>query len=234
MSQYRAYFVPGMVDPRGGYVMHPQDKMDFDKYWDWWKKRHPHLNPKDLANREKTLAKGCVGITLINSGYSRISEITKSCYSSKRKAEAAQKTLGCKAGDSARLFSIHFWWKGPRLKPRPTGSIDLDPWYNGGRPKGRPAGDWDNDPNTPDDDAGVNFDFGWQCGGGTIIHADMYHNPDRDGDGKGDFYPGSKIRTATVYGSTLKEWQDSYEDFNKEVWCVVCQKKDAKCKKPKP
>jgi hypothetical protein len=62
------------------------------------------------------------------------------------------------------------------------------------------------------------------------LHADMYHNPDEDGDGKGDRRPDMPIRTATYFISTLAEWQAGaptyyqYSNFNTEAWCVSCKR----------
>ncbi len=230
MSLYRGYMGTERVDPFG-MAMLPHEEMEFDDYWDWWKERHPDLTLDEFGKRRKTLALGCVGITLVNSGYSTIGEVIKNCYPTKAEAETAQSAHACGAKETARLFSVHYWWSGTALPRRSDGTLDLDPWHNGGRPRGRSAGDWDGD--GIDESGGVNFDFGWMCDdGATVLHADMYDNPDNDGDGTGDYFPTKTIRVATVFGSTLDEWTDSYSDFNSEVWCVVCQKEDAKCTDP--
>jgi hypothetical protein len=122
---------------------------------------------------------------------------------------------------NCQMFSVHFWndtgidRKKPDVMCDPvTGKCDLSNWDKGGRPPG---------PWNPGGGGGVNFDYGFVGPDGKITHADQYHNPDRTGYWKGDYYPGLPIRNATIFVSTLKEWQQSYSDFNFEVWCVQCR-----------
>ena len=49
----------------------------------------------------------------------------------------------------------------------------------------------------------------------------MYHNPDEDGDGIGDYYFRRTIRNSTILIGTFGEWDRSYEDFDQKVYGVV-------------
>jgi hypothetical protein len=201
-----------------------QKKIPWNDYFDQFKKDHPDLTPEQLKWVERQLARGCVGVTCANLG--RTNPNNK-CFKTRAQAEEALKKEKCK--DGCGLYSIHLWSdpKDPAVTFDPkTGEADLSKWTREGRPPGDwnrgSWRDWDGD-GKPDPTTGVNFDYGFVGPDGTIWHADMYHNPDRDGDGKGDYYPKNPIRDATIYGSDDKEWAASYPDFNTEVWCVACK-----------
>jgi RHS repeat-associated protein len=203
-----------LTDPLG-----LRTKIPWDDYFRDFLKNHPNLTKAQRDWVEKQLARGCVGVTCVNLGGR---ESHKDCYKTKAQAEAARQQMNAANGKcNCLIFSVHFWNdtgidpKKPDVKCDPvTGKCDLDNWDRGGRPPG---------PWNPGGGGGVNFDYGFPAPDGSIYHADQYHNPDRNGDGKGDYYPDLPIRNATIYVSTLKEWQASYADFNFEVWCIQCQ-----------
>jgi hypothetical protein len=123
------------------------------------------------------------------------------------------------------VFSVHFWndkgkdGSNPDASVDPvTGRVDLTNWDQDGKPDGKGG-------------TAVNYDYGY-CANNVLVHTDMYHNPDKDRDGIGDFYPERDIRKATILRSTLAEWQSGapnyyqYEVFNGEAWCVQCRNLD--------
>ena len=129
------------------------------------------------------------------------------------------KQCECGEGKTPQIFSVHFYndtgldRKNPDLSIDPqTGKANLSNWDRSPRPPGA----WH-----PYHRGGVNFDYGFLTTRNTILHADMYHNPD-NGHGKGKYFPSSPIRTATYFESSLDEWKMSYSDFNTEVWGVQC------------
>ena len=196
-----------------------QKEIPWEDYFRDFLKNHPNLTKAQKDWVEKMLARGCVGVTCVNLG---ARESHKDCYKTKAQADAALAQMNAANGKcNCQMFSVHFWNdtgvdpKKPDVTCDPvTGKCDLSNWDKGGRP----AGPW-----KPGGGGGVNFDYGFVGPDGSITHADQYHNPDRNGDGKGDYYPGLPIRNATIFVSTLKEWQQSYSDFNFEVWCVQCR-----------
>ncbi|MFO0831461.1 MAG: RHS repeat-associated core domain-containing protein [Phycisphaerales bacterium] len=196
----------------------------WEDFWKDWKKQHASLTTSQLAWAERQLARGCVGVTAASLGSP---ETFKHCYSTRAQAIKKQSELslgcGCGKGKRPKLFSIHFWddtgkdGVNPDVTIDPsTHEADLSNWDRLGRVKTR-------DPVTGRVIARYyNYDFGFCNSYDEIVHADHYHNPDRDGDGQGDYFPTLPIDTATIYVSDLVEWQKSNLDFNSEVWCVQC------------
>jgi len=223
---------------RGGINLHgfidndPTDAIDvlgakksipWQDYWDMWKNLHPGLDPLQLKWAEQSLARGCIGVTCINLGDQP--KFTD-CYKTKAKAEAKQALVKKKCQcDDTGIFSVHLWndkgkdGKQPDLTFDSNGKADLSNWNSSGRPAPYNGG------------GGYNFDFGWVNPNGTIHHANHYHNPDLNGDGKGDYFPNLPVTDASVYFSDTSEWQNGapsryqYDDFNAEVWCVQCKSK---------
>ena len=212
----------------------------WSSYWARWQAAHPGLTPSQYTWAEQHLAAGCIGVTCVNLGEanSGMPDLSN-CFRKKAQAEAKQKEMqkncACPSGRNPSIFSVHLWNdKGTNSRRRDvafnrkTGKADLSNWNR----SGRPAGKWNSFADNNGDgipDGGVNFDFGWGEPNGTLTHADMYHNPDADGDGRGDYFPGYPIRTGTIYNSDLADWQGrtrrggiQYDDFNTEVWCVAC------------
>ncbi len=228
---YAPTFIPNGIDPLG-----MKDKVPWEDYFKDFLKKHPGLTPAQKKWVETQLARGCVGVTCSNLG---ASEKFNNCYKEKKQADARKKKMEkdcvCSKNKSSvpLVFSIHLRNdKGtdpakPDLTFHPkTGKADLTNWDM----TGRPAGPW-----KPAGGGGYNFDFGFVEKDGTITHADHYHNPDKDMDGKGDYYPNMDITDSTIFKSTLAEWQKkgvlqgepyvNYPDFNAEVWCVQCSGK---------
>jgi RHS repeat-associated protein len=196
---------------------------NWDDYWNEWKKNHPGLTPEQYTWAEKELARGCVGISAINLGSLDAKGMpdTSNCYKKKEDADKEKKKkCDCPRGRKPAIFSIHLWNDTGINSKKPdvsfdakTGKANLENWDWQPRPRstGAPLGaNW------------VNFDFGWLEADGSITHADRFHNPDKNKDNIGDYYPKYKIRDATIYHSDLSDWQRSNADFNTEVWCVAC------------
>ena len=255
MSQYRAYFVPGGMDPWGlqdresdmpasefwSYdPVKERDTMSYDEYLDWFRDRHPKM---DDSKREKNkwaevLAKGCIGITMCNLHVDKESDLIKQCYATKAEADQAFANLKCVR---KRMYSIHLWTghggdkRDPddyRLEKRKgNGTLKLQDWLKGTNPKTNFA-DPDGRPSgnwNNNRGEGVNYDFGWVTDDGNILHANQGHNPE------GKRFPKFPRATMSVFKSTLEDWQGKnfYGDFDTEAWCVKCQPKKAECVKPK-
>ena len=213
------------LDPSG-----LKEQAPLPKFCRWWYRQHPNLTPGQLDDAEDQVVRGCVGITMLMAGELNAPwPDMRKCFKSPDDAVKAKKKQQCGQGETPAIYSIHFWRGGGAYKMNPnSNTVDMGHY----RPfPGRPPGDWNGDGTVApggETTGGVNFDFGWPCkcgGRDLVLHADMYHNPDKDGDGQGDYYPNDPIRDATCYGSTLQEWQASYRDFDSEVWCVICKKK---------
>lgn len=196
-----------------------QRKQAWEEYWKEFSRmlRRKGYDDQQVKWAERQLSRGCVGVvaSLIGS-----KESLTDCYKSRKLALARKqemvKNKACSQG-CPRIFSIHFWNdKGidrnrPDVSFNSNGKADLQ--------------NWDKAPRIGKDDY-VNFDFGFYYEKkGIVVHADQYHNPDRDGDGLGDYYPDLRIRSAKIIYSNLSEWSRSYADFNQEVWCVQCVKR---------
>ncbi len=89
-----------------------------------------------------------------------------------------------------------------------TGKVDLSNWDHTSKGLGQ-----------------INFDFGFVLSNGKILHANHYHNPDRNGDGVGDYYPSAEISMAKIKINSLFSWKlvgKLSPAYNTEVWCVAC------------
>jgi RHS repeat-associated protein len=195
-----------------------EDDIPWEKYLEDFLKNHPDLSKKQRKWVEKQLARGCVGVTCANVG---AREDLSNCFDTKEHAEARQKEMAQTPDCCPQLFSVHLWndtgknGTDPDLKIDPaTSKADLSNWNQSGRPPGA----W-----KPSGDSGYYFDYGHVGTDGSVTHADHYHNPDKNGDGKGDYYRRDKITESTIKKGTLQEWKNSYPDFNAEVWCVQCK-----------
>ncbi len=62
-----------------------KDTMSRDDYWEYWKKQHPNRDIKNDNIREKTLNRGCVGITALNLGTSGM-PLLNNCYTTIQQA----------------------------------------------------------------------------------------------------------------------------------------------------
>ncbi len=237
MNTYAGYHIlHGSVDPMGLEFVQKSWTRD-DYYRQMWKPRHKQYLPKidsaasirafekieDLFREQ--LDRGCVGVTCVNLGDLTLDPRRpwpdmSNCYKTLPEAQQAQSQLTCPQGECAELYSIHYWpggTEGQSFVADPnTGKVDMSQW-TGGNFKPMPGGG-----------SGVNFDFGYyDPRTGHIWHADMYHNPDRDGDGEGDRYPFADIREMEVLESSIDKWQEGYNDFMEngvlgEVWCTAC------------
>jgi RHS repeat-associated protein len=203
-----------------------QKKVPWDDYWATWKALNQGgLTAAQLEWAEKNLARGCIGVVCLHLG-----EAPKptDCYRTRAQAEARRQQLAkkCSCENGVEMYSIHLWndtgkkSKKPDLVFEKSGKADLTNWNQSRKPGRR---------------ENVNFDFGWVYPNGTIHHADLYHNPDRNGDKKGDYYPDPlpngtivPINESTILYDDISEWQSGatgaqYQDFNAEVWCVQCK-----------
>jgi hypothetical protein len=157
------------------------------------------------------LALGCKGVTCINLGNRPNYNY---CFKTKELAIEKQNALNKDNPNCcAKVFSIHFY---------NDGKNGDDPEVTFSRKGKANMRKWDESPQ-PGNPRAVYFDFGFLNPDGTITHADQYYNPDRDGDGKGDYFRDLKIRSkAKIYISNQEEWEESYAEFNEEVWCAQC------------
>jgi RHS repeat-associated protein len=189
-------------------------EVSFEKYWDSYHKKYPAMNDHQIRWAQKMLRRGCVGITCINLGDD---PEAKNCFTSLELAKEKQESMK-KGKCCPQIYSIHYYNNTGKNKRYPDSKlkndgkeVDMSNWDKESRPgKNKEGNGW------------VNFDYGFLNPDGTITHADMYHNPDVDGDGKGDNYRKLPIREGTIYISSIEEWKKSYDDFNSEVWCVQC------------
>ncbi len=191
-------------------------EIDWEDYWKQYKEKYPDMTDQQKRWAEKMLALGCKGVTCLSLGNT---PDNKHCFKTKEAAVKKQEELNKKSrGCCAKVYSIHFWNDGkdgdaPEVTFSREGKADM--------------GDW-NESSQPGDKKWIAFDFGFLNPDGTITHADQYYNPDRDGDGDGDYfpkrkYPNTPIRNkALIYISTEEDWRKSYPDFNEEVWCTQC------------
>jgi RHS repeat-associated protein len=210
------------ADPSG--LVEGRIEHNWDDFVDSFLKKHPDFTAKQKEWVKKQMARGCVGIT---AAYIGKAESHKDCYKTKADAEIRKSSMEMKRGGGgcsapyqecmhAQIFSIHLWndtgkdGTNKDVSFDANGKADLSNWDMKPRPS-EPGRSF------------VNFDYGLLRDDGKILHADQYHNPDKDGDGKGDYWPDKGIRTAKVFESTLEKWQESYADFNTEVWCVQCK-----------
>ncbi|MEA4863071.1 MAG: RHS repeat-associated core domain-containing protein [Victivallaceae bacterium] len=203
-----------------------QDSIHWDSYWQKLrdnKLKNLNLTPEQLWWAEIQLARGCIGVVCANLG---AREKHSNCYKLMSQAQQRQQEMStkCECGKNSnpQIYSIHLG-NSPTNPPvsfdPATGKADLGKW----------------NPDIHKKPGHVNFDYGlYDPTSSTMTHADMYHNPDRDGNGVGDYFydpndpnnPNSPlalpIRETTIYKSSMSEWQASYSDFNEEVWCVQC------------
>lgn len=208
-------------------------KEGWEDYWKQWQKAHPGLTPQQLQWAEIQLAAGCVGVSSANLGVNALSDLSHA-YKKRSDAEAQMKKQCCGPNSHPKLISIHFYTPKP-LVPGPDGRIDMSQWDH---KRGRPSGPW----NHNDIHNGYNFDFGFVEDDGNILHANHYYNPIDPNTGKGKYYRDSDPTELTdtdhtlgpskILQSTPDEWSNSgsdyggrwygYQDFNNEVWAVVC------------
>jgi RHS repeat-associated protein len=225
------------TDPHGLQTTQPTPQRQVrETYEEFIERRRRELGELPRGHWEAHLdqiRRGCIGVVQSYMGVERINQLdwTKDCYTTKELAERRAKEMAedpRHRGCSPQIYSIHLWESGrgkdrrnPDLTVDPnTGAADLSNWDGGGRP----AGDWN------DGQPGIKFDFGFLHADGTLSHATTGYNPDKDGDGRGDYFPAERIVSDGRYlRSTLAEWQAGapeyyqYADFNREVWCVQCK-----------
>jgi hypothetical protein len=157
---------------------------------------------------------------------------TSNCFKKLEQAKAHQKKMANRGEcgkNNPRIYSIHLWndkgtdGKNPDCKfDETTGRADLSNWDMKPRPTAKDGTEY------------TNFDFGWVEDDGTITAADGYHNPDLDGDGKGDYIPNLPIKKGRIFNYTLDEWQKALTPhWNEEVWCVACDGGDMRPPVPK-
>ena len=191
----------------------------WEDYWKQYQEKYPNMTDRQKKWAEQMLALGCKGVTCINIG-NRPSY--HNCFKTKEAAIEKQAQLNKNRNCCAKVFSVHFWNDGkdgdnPEVTFSRKGKANMRKWDESAqRGKNKNGGDW------------IRFDFGFVNPDGTLTHADKYYNPDRDGDGDGDYFPKRKypnvpIRNeAWIYISTEEDWKKSYSDFNEEVWCTQC------------
>jgi hypothetical protein len=146
------------------------------------------------------LAKGCIGITLLNLGgnYS-LSE----CYDTFEQAKTRASELEVQTRRRQFFFSKRFWSMGRAYTPDPsTGRVDMS-GYTGATPPGE-----------------VNFDYGWYDEvNDTWWHAN-HCDPVIAGGTCADAYDATK--RMKVYQSTLTHYSDpNYFEADVQVFCVA-------------
>ena len=186
-------------------------------YWDRWEKsKVGQLSKQQLNWARKMLANGCIGITIIALGrLPKYENCFKTFTLAQKEYDKMKKDKSC-GKNCPIIYSVHFGEK----KPGDIAEFDK----NDKLIKKITFNDIRLNPRNP---SSVNFDFGL-CNGNQIEHADMYDNPDLDGDRIGDYFPHKPIRNATHFTSSFSEWSAGapayyqYMDFNAEIWCVEC------------
>lgn len=161
-------------------------------------------------NLAPVFRRGCVGITRINLGLSdpmKYPDVSH-CYDTPEHAEAFLKSCDCAGKKNSsggaskpRMYSIHFWSTDPYTPDPMTGQIDMS--------------NWDPHAARPPENATTffNFDYAWHDTDSDLwIHANTGST-----EPPGTGFPFKVIR------SNLADWQKSYRDFNKEVFCVACE-----------
>lgn len=137
----------------------------------------------------------------------------KNCWSTQAQAEAEAARLATAGGCKPVLYSIQFHndtgkdGKTPDVgNDEPTGKADMNYW----------------DAENPN---GTYYNFGTIVGPDSVAIADNMHNPDRDGDGKGDHEPKAPIMEMTVVVESLDAFTALMRNglFNAQVWCVLCK-----------
>lgn len=194
--------------------------IDFDEYILHWVRNHPGLTEAQYLWAKSELVRGCVGLTSANLGWTKDDwPDSSNCYrkrgQAKKRAQEMKKNCECGSGSTPQMFSIHFWndigtdGVNPDMRVNSdTGKVDLSNWDHEWRSDGQ-----------------VNYDFGFVLPDGKILHANRYHNPDRNGDRLGDYILGAPISYAKVKINSLFFWKLAGRfgpAYNSEVWCVAC------------
>jgi hypothetical protein len=194
----------------------PRTTIPHDKYYSKWRDKHGGLTPDQYKWAIKHFDYGCVGITLLNLGATggildELPDMTR-CYTTLKQAQSAQGKCPC-GNNQAKLFSTHFWSNGGAFTPDADGKVDMGPWVNDSSPKHI---NWHKPADADHKDKGYNYDFAWYDDDtDRWLHANHRHDPNTD-DTPGHLGP------MIIYSSTLEDWQDIPWDFDKEVFCIVC------------
>ena len=182
---------------------------------DTWLAWYDILNPKAKKEQRDFAAsqarRGCVGLTCANLGpkglrpsagtrYGLFPDMSR-CFENLAFAQQKQKRMEdkstCPKGCEPHIYSMHFWSNGNEFKPSPKNHrVDMNPWLSDPAHWHRPPG-------------GCNYDFGWLDSNNRVWHANHAHHPPND--------------PMMIYDDSIAKWQESYWDFDKEVWCVACQ-----------
>lgn len=217
------------TDPLG---LEPSRKETYVDYITKWEKDRPWLNREQRIWAEAMLAKGCIGVTIINlgrcfkdskDGNNFLHPDMNNCYATLEDAEKLRRLLdeNCGCGDfPTKIFSIHFWSAGGSFEPDGSGRVNMTPWIEAGVKDSdvwyRPAED-----GQIRDETG-NMDFGFlEDESGMWLDANTAHRP---------------TSPMVVKRKTLKEWRKLPWDYDKEVFCVACAGGEYKyvIKKPAP
>ncbi|MFQ5524997.1 MAG: DUF4157 domain-containing protein [Thermoanaerobaculia bacterium] len=186
-------------EPGMGLTAKPSVKSEsysFNEYVELWEK----AADRSMTDEEKeTLAKGCVGITLLNLGGSR--KMHSECYDQFDQAKKRKKELEKETGESQYIFSKRFWAMGQSFAPdKTTGKVDMS-----GHKNEKPPGE-------------VNFDYGWY----DEVNDTWWHANHCDPVERGSGCSYDKSERMKVYQSTLEHFSDpTYFGADVQVFCVA-------------
>ena len=177
----------------------------YDQYFDWWKSQNPGYSDEQYKRMGRILAKGCVGITMLNLGDTTWPPDLSHCYRGLAQAEKVraerEKKCPCEGknqkGEKAKqvIFGVRvFTDKGARVTEERDGRIHFNkPWtFENGR-----GGKW------------INFDFGWPTADGKWWHANNAQDP--------------KLPPMETYHDS---WPEGYEGFDLTMYCVTCERNE--------
>jgi hypothetical protein len=199
---YAMFPILNQMHPRGPEQRNTQSVEDYIRRWE-----AEHGRSMTAAERI-TLAKGCVGITMLNLGTSGAPDLSN-CYGTFAQAYEAQKNmddfLRAHFPDrKARIFSKRFWSGNRDFTPDPTtGKVDM----SGDTSTARPGF--------------VNFDYGfWDEATGRWWHAnhcDPATSP-AGGECRRVYDVSNRMK---VYESNLQSYSTALQDFDTQVFCVA-------------
>jgi RHS repeat-associated protein len=205
----------------------PIKTIAWEDYWKELQEKNPKMSDQQKNWAERHLALGCKGGVCVYLG-----DVPKHqyCFKNLEDAKDKQTELNGKAKDCcAQIYSIRFHNDGGKnpdviYKTRKKDGkeiiiADMDNWNETARPgvdnKGKPKY--------------YNFDFGFLNPDGTILHANHMYNPDKNKDGKGDYFHDRNnpentpiMLDAEFYISDIKHFTRDLEDFSDTVWCTQC------------
>jgi RHS repeat-associated protein len=204
----------------------PIRTIPWEDYWKEYQKQYPNMNNDRKKWAENMLALGCKGAVCVQLGdRSRHQYCFKELDDAKQKqAELNKQNRHC----CAQIYAIRFHndigrdGKNPDVRYRTTHK-------NGKEIVIANMRNWDEIAKGPNL---ANFDFGFLNSDGTILHANHMYNPDRNKDGKGDYFHDPKnpnkfpiMEGSEFYISDVDHFSRELKDFNEMVWCTQCSGK---------